>query len=111
MKRIRSICLFIFVILPLGVIASEFPYRSEYPDVKTIELSELHATMTEVDIVDVRSKLEFDVLHVKGAKHITLSNKGFENKVKKLSSNSKVVVFYCNGITCRKSYVAAQRAM
>ncbi|USD44055.1 rhodanese-like domain-containing protein [Vibrio sp. SCSIO 43135] len=111
MKRVRSICLFILVTLPLGVIASEFPYRSEYPDVKTIELSELRAMMTEVDIVDVRSKLEFDVLHVKGAKHITLSNKGFENKVKKLISNSKAIVFYCNGITCRKSYVAAQRAM
>ncbi|GLT16514.1 sulfurtransferase [Vibrio zhanjiangensis] len=89
----------------------DFPYRADYADVKTIELADLKQTKDTLNIVDVRSTLEYDVLHIDGAKHITIANKGFETKIKELSADGKTIAFYCNGITCKKSYKAAQRAM
>ncbi|EJL6357122.1 rhodanese-like domain-containing protein [Vibrio cholerae] len=89
----------------------DFPYRADYSDVKTIELADLKQNKEMLNIVDVRSTLEYDVLHIDGAKHITVSNKGFETRIKELSVDNKTIAFYCNGITCTKSYEAAQRAM
>ena len=108
LPRLSALLLFC---VSFSAFSIDFPYRGDYSDVKTIELADLKQTMDTLNIVDVRSKLEFDVLHIDGAKHITLANKGFENKVKDLSKDGKTIAFYCNGITCKKSYKAAQRAM
>ncbi|WP_171361585.1 rhodanese-like domain-containing protein [Vibrio pectenicida] len=97
--------------LSFSAFSIDFPYRGDYSDVKTIELADLKQNKGSLNVVDVRSRLEFDVLHIDGAKHITLSNKGFEKKVKDLSADGKTIAFYCNGITCKKSYKATQRAM
>jgi len=94
--------------------ADEFPYRKKYPSVVPISTQDLHKGYKAGDtvVVDVRSKLEYDVIHVNGARHIPLGNKTFLNQVGDLVSRNagKKIAFYCNGITCLKSYEAAKRS-
>lgn len=90
---------------------SEYPHRPQYPDVHIIELPKLTKDYSKVQIVDVRSRYEFDTLHIKGAVNIPLSHPGYPSLVKKLASRvKKPLVFYCNGKTCSKSYKGARQA-
>lgn len=100
----------LFSVVAFSGLTTEFPYRDNYPNVKVIEIEELHARFDQVNIVDVRSKLEFNVVNIVGAKHIPMANIWFEKAVKELANENKPIVFYCNGIECIKSYAAAQRA-
>ena len=85
---------------------SEFPYRSQYIDVTTVELDDLHKRFKNVVIVDVRSEYEYNTLHIKDALNIPLK-RDFVDKVRELRAKTdKPIVFYCNGKTCRKSYDA-----
>jgi rhodanese-related sulfurtransferase len=94
--------------------ATEFPYRKDYPEVPTIATEELNTKQdsAEVVIVDVRSKIEYDVIHPVGAVHIPVSHMSFVKEVGELLEQNpgQAVAFYCNGITCLKSYEAAKRA-
>ena len=86
--------------------SKEFPYRSQYIDVTTVELDDLHKRFKNVVIVDVRSEYEYNTLHIKDALNIPLK-RDFVDKVRELRAKTdKPIVFYCNGKTCRKSYDA-----
>lgn len=88
-----------------------FPHREKYKDVPVIEANELEKQMNSVHIVDVRSRFEFETLHIKGAKNIPLNKTTFANKVAELvKAEPKPVIFYCNGGTCKKSYKAVIEA-
>ena len=95
--------------------AEDFPYRAQYPDVPVIELKDLKTGYDDgsIVIVDVRSAIEFETIHPKGALHVTLSNANFENNLKIVAEENagKKLALYCNGITCLKSYNATQKAM
>jgi len=86
--------------------SQEFPYRVRYPDVTVMSTAELAKRLTQVVVIDVRSKYEFETLHVKGAINIPLKT-DFGTKVAALrKEHNKPFVFYCNGKTCHKSYDA-----
>ena len=88
-----------------------FPHREKFKDVPVIESQDLRNKLSSVNVVDVRSKYEYQTLHIKGAVNIPLSHVDFAAQVAKLiKSNSKPVVFYCNGGTCKKSYKAVKAA-
>ncbi len=93
----------------------KYPYRGDYPGVKTIETYDLFQGLEsgEFVAVDVRSQLEFDVIHIEGAHHIPVSQKTFASEIAELvaANPGRNVAFYCNGTTCLKSYKAAQEAM
>lgn len=94
--------------------AEGFPGREKYPDVKYIELTDLHKrkARNEVVIVDARSNYEFETLRIKDAINIPVANKTFEQEIRKLRKKTdKTLVFYCNGHRCMKSYIAAKRCM
>jgi rhodanese-related sulfurtransferase len=95
--------------------AADFPYRAKYPNLKCIATEELAAkdAKKEVVIVDVRSSIEFDVIHIQSAVHLNLSKKSFTEDLKKLMADNpgKSIAFYCNGVTCIKSYEAAEKAV
>ncbi len=101
-------------ILPSLCIAEEFPYRKDFPNVPVVELDDLKTGYDNNSfiIVDVRSKLEFETIHIKDAVHISMSNALFEDALKRLAAINpgKNIATYCNGITCLKSYKAAERA-
>lgn len=112
---------FQYLIIPLfGLLASlaaagasaagndEFPMRVRYPDVEVISTADLARSYDSVVIVDVRTKYEYDTLHIADAVLIPLDT-GFGDKIAALRARSgdKRIVFYCNGKTCHKSYEAA----
>ena len=104
----------LFSLVASVCLAGQFPYRDKYPQVPVIELEELKAEYDRGDvvIVDVRSKIEYDVIHPKNAVHVSISNKNFLSRLKKIEKNNskKKIACYCNGVTCLKSYEAAQKA-
>jgi len=96
------------LVQPLANAANdEFPFRVRYPDVSIMTTDELTKRFNEVLVIDVRSKYEYDTLHVKDAVSVPLKT-GFGDKMVQLrDKHKKPFVFYCNGKTCLKSYDAA----
>jgi rhodanese-related sulfurtransferase len=96
------------LVQPLANAANdEYPYRMRYPDVLTMTTEELAKRINEVLVIDVRSKYEFDTLHVKDAINVPLTTSFGEKMVQLRAKHNKPFVFYCNGKTCHKSYDAA----
>jgi rhodanese-related sulfurtransferase len=106
---IAAICLFSFAD---AFAADGFPGRKKYPKVPYIELADLAKQFKDVVVVDARSILEYETLHVTGSVNIPVAKKSFEGKVAKLrAGTTKPIVFYCNGRTCMKSFKATKKAM
>jgi rhodanese-related sulfurtransferase len=112
MRRITTTLVLFALLLGSAAFAGEdFPGRAKYKDVPYIELADLHSKLNNTVVVDARSKLEFDTLRVKTAINIPVASEDFEAKVAKLRADTdKPIVFYCNGHTCMKSYIAAKKA-
>ena len=95
--------------------SDKYPYRVDFPQVKTIESYDLKAGLDSGDYIaiDARSKLEYEVIHLNEAKHIAISKKTFLTKLKDVARRNpgKKIAFYCNGTTCLKSYKATQKAL
>jgi len=89
----------------------QYPLRAKYADLKPIETDELAAIYDQAIIIDARNAMEFKVLHMKGA-HNFLVGKMKERDLLSLRSKNDPtpMVFYCNGITCSKSYKATAKA-
>lgn len=116
--KLRNSILVLLLLISVGssfAASGKFPYRSKYAHVPTIETKELFEALVadEVVIVDVRSPLEFEVIHVDVAAYIAVSGDGFEEKLGELVAKNpdKKFAFYCNGTTCLKAYKAAERAL
>ena len=111
---ISKILLMVFAILFTSSYVKaneEFPGRKKYPRVKIYDIKQLHTEMSKVVIVDARSKLEFETLRIENAINIPVSAKTFEKQITELRSKTKKpIVFYCNGHTCFKSYIAARKS-
>lgn len=120
MKKLTLKTFILCGLLAIGISATmasaeEFPGRAKYPGVPYISLEELHAAYSSGNavVVDVRSNLEYDAVHIKDALHIPLEADDFAARVKAQSKGGadEKIAFYCNGITCYKSYDATQKAM
>ncbi len=98
-----------------SVFAADFPYREKYPSIPYISTQDLAAkdAKGEVVVVDVRSSIEYNVIHTATAIHIPLSRKTFTEDIRKLMADNpaKAIAFYCNGVKCLKSYEAAEKAV
>jgi rhodanese-related sulfurtransferase len=93
--------------------ADEFPFRTKYEKLKFISTDELKKIFSDVVIVDVRSKFEFEVIAIKNAINIPMSNLNFLPSLGDVRSKTGLppIAFYCNGKTCEKSYEAGDAAM
>ena len=103
----------IFVITLISIYAGEFPLRSKYKEVKHISKSDLNKQLKSFIVIDVRSAFEFNVIHIKGSKNVSISKRSFITKLTKIAGGdkNKKIVTYCNGHTCAKSYKSALTAM
>ncbi len=108
--KITFLITLLSLLLPILAQADGFPGRTTYPRVKVLETEQLNQQYDNVEIIDVRSTLEFQTLHINKAKNIPLNNRSFLKQVKALQSSGQPIVFYCNGHTCYKSYKAAKKA-
>jgi rhodanese-related sulfurtransferase len=94
-----------------SVESNQFPLRSKFSNALTISHQDLARKFHNVLIIDVRSTYEFDVLHINGAINVPITNLGFIPTLKVLRANdNREIVFYCNGTTCNKSYIANIKA-
>lgn len=92
--------------------ADDFPGRAKYKKIPYIELADLYKNLKDTVVVDARSSLEFETLRIKTAINIPVASENFEAEVAKLrETTNKPIVFYCNGHTCMKSYIATKKAM
>jgi rhodanese-related sulfurtransferase len=92
----------------------DFPGRAKYPTARPISSEDLHEAYQDgkAIIVDVRSTIEYDVIHPVGAIHIPVSDIRFERNMQEFAAHNlgKIFAFYCNGFNCLKSYEATVRA-
>ncbi len=95
--------------------AEEFPYRKNYPDVPVMELKAVHDLYKNdrALLLDARTKVEFDTIHVKNAIHLDFAKQDFHDKLQALRNDNpdRAIIIYDNGITCLKSYIAVQDAV
>lgn len=106
-------CVFMLILISNGY-ADEFKLRESYPDVMVLELNELKAGYDNGDflIVDVRSKAEFETIHIKNAVNIPYGNAKFTitfQRTAKHNPTPKIAV-YGNGKNSLKPYKAADDA-
>ena len=104
------LCLFVFQVHSYAA-ESDFPGRKLYLAVPHIELDQLYQQRDKVIFVDVRSAYEYETLRIKGAINIPLSDSAFIQKMQDLRKRDKdkLIVAYCNGKTCMKSYKAVSK--
>ena len=91
----------------------EFPGRSLYErfGVDAVDLFDLRGQLSRSTLIDVRPRLEYDILHIEGAHHVPLGATDFEDQVRALEEqHGGPLVFYCNGRESYMSYRAAARA-
>lgn len=91
----------------------EFPGRSLYErfGVDAVDLFDLRGQLSRSTVIDVRPRLEYDILHIEGAHHVPLGAPDFEDQVRALEEeHGGPLVFYCNGRESYMSYRAAARA-
>ncbi|HEX9803458.1 MAG TPA: rhodanese-like domain-containing protein [Gammaproteobacteria bacterium] len=116
MKTSRSsfLALLCLLLLQAGAVQANeaFPVRSLFPKVAVIELEELYDRRDGLLIFDVRSRYEYDTLHISNARHLALDDPDFIATLQQLrQADPRPMVFYCNGHTCKKSYQATHKAM
>ncbi|WP_243370103.1 rhodanese-like domain-containing protein [Geotalea sp. SG265] len=90
-----------------------YPLRQQFPQIKTMSSEKLNEEYGDCFIVDVRSRLEYDVIHITKALHIPVAELSFIRNLEKATGKdgSEPIVFYCNGHSCAKAYEAAELAM
>jgi len=114
MKKLVTLFGIILLFTSVGARASDddFPHRAKFKNVPIMAPETLHQQLDKVILVDVRSRYEFQTLHIKGALHIVLSKEKLPAAAKELREKSSMpIVFYCNGHSCKKSYEAADLAI
>ena len=102
------------LVLAAPLLAAEegYPLRKKYPTLPYITTGDLKSQYDKAFIVDVRSKIEFNVIHINKAVHLPMAVATFASDLEKTrqKSASSPLVFYCNGHSCEKSYEAAEVA-
>ena len=93
----------LIVVLTLWLVslaqAKEFPLRAKFPKATPISTQELLAKFDQAIIIDVRSKVEYDIFHIKGAHHIPIGSLTEADllRLRAKDDTSHPLVFYCNG--------------
>jgi len=114
MKKFVSMFGVILFFTSVGAHASDdpFPHRAKFKHVQIMSPETLHKDLSNVVLVDVRSRYEFETMHIKGALHIILHKEKLPAAAIDIRAKSaKPIVFYCNGNSCSKSYEAADLAI
>lgn len=106
-------CFVLSVVLTAAAAEEGFPLRAKFPKVKYISTEALHRDYHNTIIVDVRSKFEYDVIHINKAVHVPVATAMFIKDLTKVRSKDgkTPIAFYCNGHTCAKSYEAVEQSM
>ncbi len=106
MLRLYSVCLLLFYCLASGNVVAE-----THEDARYLQTDQFASLYDHAIIVDCRSRLEYDMLHIKNAVHIPSGTMVPEDLERLLHvAPHKPIVFYCNGAGCMKSHAAFVKA-
>jgi rhodanese-related sulfurtransferase len=117
MRMVQQIVFGAAVLVLAGVLAvaaeEGYPLRAKYPKVEYVTTEALNRDYQKTIIVDVRSKIEYDVIHINKAVHLPVATAMFTKDLEKIrdKNGQDPMAFYCNGHTCEKSYEAVDAAM
>ncbi|MBU0729965.1 MAG: hypothetical protein KKE17_13345 [Proteobacteria bacterium] len=110
-----SLMLLAIIAIPFASMAEDeqqFPLRSSYPFLTGIDSKSLAEIFDSAIKIDSRNQMEFSVIRMTGAINIPADRMNQEQLLALRPKTSPVpIVFYCNGITCPKSYKAADKAV
>lgn len=113
---LRASCfLLLFLIIPCnipaatGTAAHGSPLRPFYPTVKTIDTEHFLKIYFDAIIIDVRSRFEFDVIHINKAKHVSLTKGDFIDTIKRYRAlvSETPLILYCNDSASASAFRAA----
>ncbi|GAW97572.1 MULTISPECIES: rhodanese-like domain-containing protein [Colwellia] len=109
---ITFLCLlFIPISFAFNTSDSKYPLRHIFTNLEFISSEELFNDNHKKLIIDVRSKFEFEILHIKDAINIPISNMSFIPSLTSITDKDfRPIIFYCNGVDCLKSSHAAIKA-
>ncbi len=114
LRVIFGAAVLVLTVIAVAMAAEEgFPLREKHPNVKCLTTEALSREYQTEIIVDVRSKIEYDVIHINKAVHLPVTTALFTKELATVrdKEGSTPIAFYCNGHTCEKSYEAADQAM
>jgi rhodanese-related sulfurtransferase len=102
----------LLLVAALAAAEEGYPLRAKFPGVTWITTQQLDREYQKTIIVDVRSKTEFDVIHINKAVHVPITTALFVKQLEAVreKNGSETIAFYCNGHTCAKSYEAVEEA-
>ena len=114
MKLSKLLLLLPLILIPTTSLWASYepPFRTQFAKIKTITHEEIQHNRSKMILFDVRSAYEYNTMHIKEARHLSLNDKNFVTTLQKLrKAENRSLVFYCNGFTCKKSYKAARKAL
>ncbi|MCK4507148.1 MAG: hypothetical protein KAU27_01305, partial [Desulfuromonadales bacterium] len=71
--NLSIVAMVLLVSVSSALASGDFPLREKYPNVKPITLEQLNQDYDSTIIIDVRSKEEFDVIHVNKALNLPVT--------------------------------------
>jgi len=80
-----------------------FPHRAKFKHVPIMSAETLHNELDKLIVVDVRSRYEFQTLHIKGALHIVLSKEKLPAAAKELRAKSSMPIVFTATDTVARS--------
>lgn len=111
MKNLPLPILLLSLLVVQSVMGDEFPGRSEFPEQEIIEIDALYKNRDKMIIIDARSDFEYNTIHIKDAVHVNLESDDYIDRLKEIrKTDSRKMVFYCNGLTCIKAFRAHDAA-
>lgn len=106
-----TIALLLLTMMPLSTSARVIS-RDFYPDLSFIEAATLYDTFYNYIVVDVRSRYEYDLMHIQDAISIPASDSDFSQRIGSLARTSKYpIVLYANDRSDKKAHYAARELL
>lgn len=85
-----------------------------YPNIKRLELEEARKkySSSSAIFIDARNSYEYGTIQIKGALNVPVNDPHFLSKLNEIrAKDTRPIIFYCNGLTCMKSFRAAKIAI
>jgi rhodanese-related sulfurtransferase len=108
-RLLLTICLALIAIVGPARAGVSSPFRAFYPDVATISTTELHERLFTLTLIDIRSRFEFEVVHIARSINLPLEDGRFAERIDRLKPVQEKItmVLIGNDPDCSRAFEAA----